>query len=141
MPFKSPESLEECIYFTNRPLGEKGSVLAWVYRKECPKCHKAKMGKPVEKGKVKTRAAFYQCPNCGYQEEKKSHEESLKIEAQLTCPECGKEGEATTEYKRKNFKGIPSYVITCPHCGANIPLTKKLKGFKGEADVETSGED
>lgn len=131
MPFKTPESLEECVYFTNRSIGQ-GHVLAWVYRKLCPKCQKAKMGKPVVKGKVQLRAAFYQCPNCSYQEEKKAHEESLKIEAQLTCPECSKEGETTAEYKRKNYKGVPSYLLTCPHCGANIPLTKKLKGFKKE---------
>ena len=87
MALKIPSSMGECLYFTNR-----GDVLAWVYRKECPKCHKAKMGKPVVKGKVKTRAKEYVCPNCGYTEDNKTHEESLKLEVKYTCPSCKKEG-------------------------------------------------
>jgi len=44
-----PESMEDVIYFTNRTLEEgKGKIKAWVYKKECPKCNIAKMGKPVE---------------------------------------------------------------------------------------------
>lgn len=130
MALNVPESMDECLYFTNRPIGEKGHVLAWVYRKECPKCHKAKMGKPVVKGKVKTRADYYECPECKYQEKKQEHEESLRLEAQYTCPECGKEGEGTTEYKRKNYKGVSSYIIICQHCNTQIPITKKLKDLK-----------
>lgn len=122
--------MEECLYFTNRYIGEKGHVLAWVYRKECPKCHKAKMGKPIVKGKVKTRADYYECPECKYQEKKQEHEESLTLEAQYTCPECGKEGEGTTEYKRKKYKGVLSYIVVCEHCSAEIPITKKLKDIK-----------
>lgn len=129
MALKVPESMEECLYFTNRPVG-KGHVLAWVYRKKCPKCGKAKMGKPIVKGKVKTRADHYECPECGYKEDKKEHEESLTLEAQYTCPECGKEGEGTTEYKRKSFKGVQSYVVICEYCEAQIPVTKKLKEVK-----------
>lgn len=128
MVLKIPESMEECLYFTNRSIGN-GHVLAWVYRKECPKCKKAQMGKPVEKGKVKTRAAYYECPACGYTEEKKEHEESLTIEAQYTCPHCGKEGRSTGEYKRKKYKGVDSYIVVCQHCGEKIPVTKKLKGI------------
>src|SRR3989344_4605313 len=99
MPVKIPTSMEECLYFTNR-----GEVLAWVYRKTCPKCKKAKMGKPVVKGKVKTRADVYECPNCQYQEEKAAHEESLKLEARYTCPKCGKDGESTGQYERKAYQ-------------------------------------
>ena len=120
--FQIPESMTDCLYFTNR-----GDILAWVYRKECPECHKAKMGKPVEKGKVKTRAKEYVCPECGYSEEKQEHEESCEVQAQYTCPECGKEGESSTPYKRKSYKGVPSYILECEHCGGKIPLTKKLK--------------
>jgi ssDNA-binding Zn-finger/Zn-ribbon topoisomerase 1 len=127
MSLKVPESMEECVYFTNRYIGEKGHVLAWVYRKECPKCHKARMGKPVVKGKVKTRADYYECPECKYQESKQEHEESLILEAQYTCPECGKDGEGTTKYIRKKYKGVLSFIIICQHCGAEIPITKKLK--------------
>jgi predicted RNA-binding Zn-ribbon protein involved in translation (DUF1610 family) len=114
--------MEECLYFTNR-----GYIIAWVYRKECPKCHNAKMGKPVENGKVKTRAKEYICPACGYSEGQQEHEESLQLEATYTCPACGKEGESTAPYKRKTFKGVPSYVVECVYCGHKMPLTKKLK--------------
>lgn len=135
MSLRMPESMDECIYFTNRPVG-KGKVIAWVYRKACPKCKKAQMGKPVEKGKVKTRANEYVCPNCGYTEEKNVHEESLHIEAKFTCPSCGKEGEATAPYVRKPYQGIPSYILLCPHCGTKVPVTKKMKKKKGEPDED-----
>ncbi len=125
MALKIPDSMEECLYFTNR-----GDLLAWVYRKECPKCKKAKMGKPVEKGKVKTRAKEYVCPACGYTEEKEAHEESLTIEAKYTCLECGKDGESTGAYKRKMYQGVQSYLVECEHCQAKIPITKKLKETK-----------
>lgn len=131
MPLKEPQSMEELIYFTNRTLeGGKGRIKAWVYKKTCPQCNKAKMGKPVEKGAVKIRAKEYKCPECGYTEEKKEHEESLTLEAKYICPECGKEGESTAPYKRKSFMGVPSYVVECSNCGAKIPLTKKMKDVK-----------
>ena len=126
-----PESMDDILYFTRRAV-DKGHIKAWVYKKECSKCHKAKMGKPVEKGKVKIRATEYICPECGYKEEKKAHEESLTLETKYTCPHCGKDGEATTEYKRKSFEGIPSYIVTCEHCGKKIPVTKKMKKGKSK---------
>jgi predicted RNA-binding Zn-ribbon protein involved in translation (DUF1610 family) len=128
-----PESMDECLYFSNRTMGD-GKVMAWVYRKECPKCHKAKMGKPVEKGKVKIRADRYVCPECGFEEQKLPHEESLTLEAKYTCPKCKKEGYSTTLYKRKVYQGIPSYVVECEHCNEKIAITKKLKDKKGSAD-------
>lgn len=121
--------MDECLYFTNRS-NDKGNVLAWVYRKLCPKCKKEKMGKPVKDGKVKSRAEMYVCPACGYTEEKTQHEESLNLEASYTCPECGKGGESVAQYKRQKFKGVLSFVVECVHCQAKIPLTKKLKGVK-----------
>ena len=121
--------MDECIYFTNRSIGD-GQITAWVYRKDCPKCKKAKMGKPVVKGKVKTRAEEYECPACGYKEGKTEHEESLTLETKYTCPNCGKDGESTGQYKRKNYKGVQSYVVTCQHCQEVIPVTKKLKAIK-----------
>ncbi len=126
MTLRLPQSMQECLYFTNREY-----ILAWVYRKDCPKCHKAKMGKPVEKGKIKMRSPEYVCPSCGYTEEKIAHEESLNLEAQYTCPSCKKKGESTAPYKRKVFQGIPSFVVECQHCGATMPLTKKMKKKKG----------
>lgn len=131
--------MDDLIYFTRRKIGDKeqGFVMAWVYRKLCPKCGKAKMGKPVEKGKVKIRAKEYVCPNCGYSEEKKEHEESLTLEAKYVCPFCLKEGTATSEYKKKMVDGVPSYVITCEHCGKKIAITKKMKeGKKKEEDFD-----
>ena len=119
---KLPDSMEECLYFTNR-----GEILAWVYKKECPECHKVRMGKPVVKGKIKIRAKEYVCPECNYTEEKTEHEKSLTLECQYTCPECGKEGEATCPYVRKTYKGVKAFVVECEHCQAKIPLTKKLK--------------
>lgn len=126
-----PESMEEIIYFTNRTLEEgKGKIKAWVYKKLCPKCQKAKMGKPVEKGHVKIRAKEYVCPECGFTEEKEEHEESLTVETKYTCPECGKEGESTTPCKRKSFMGVKAYVVECQHCKVKIPVTKKMKKIK-----------
>ena len=130
MALKIPESMEECLYFTNRTLDNGGSVLAWVYRKPCPKCKKAVMGKPVVKGKVKTRAEEYVCPACSFTEQKIEHEESLLLHAQYTCPECGKEGQSSAPYKRKTFKGVQAFVVDCQHCNVQIPLTKKLKKLK-----------
>jgi predicted RNA-binding Zn-ribbon protein involved in translation (DUF1610 family) len=125
MTLVMPNSMEECLYFTNRD-----GLIAWVYRKDCPKCKKVKMGKPVVKGKVKTRATEYQCPSCGFTEEKIEHEESLHLEAQYKCPECGKDGESSAPYKRKSFKGVQAYVVECQYCKAQIPITKKLKEIK-----------
>ena len=130
---KMPESTDEVVYFTRRAIGD-AKVIAWVYKKQCPKCKGAVMGKPVDEktGKVKIRAKEYQCPKCGYTEEKKEHEESLTLEAQYTCPHCGKEGEGSTEYKRKTFDGVPSYVVLCEHCGGKIAITKKMKEGKSK---------
>lgn len=134
---KEPESMGELIYFTNRTIeGGKGKIKAWVCKKECPKCHKAKMGKPVEDGGVKIRALEYRCPSCGFTEEKTVHEESLTLEAKYTCPNCSKEGEGTSLYKRKSFMGVPSYVIECQHCQTKIPVTKKLKEIKKKKGAE-----
>ena len=129
MALKVPESMDDLVYFTNRVVGD-GKLLAWVYRVDCPKCKKARMGKPVEKGKVKVRASEYKCPECGYTEEKKEHEDRLTMEIQYTCPYCGHEGEATTEYKRKSFEGVPAYVFACEKCGKKIGITKKMKNTK-----------
>ena len=133
---KVPDSMEQCIYFTNRD-----NVMAWVYRKTCPKCKKAKMGKPVVKGKVKTRADIYECPLCKYTEEKVGHEESLTLEATYTCPKCKKKGESTGQYKRKPFQGVSSYIVECQHCGEKIPITKKLKNLKKKKGEEERGDE
>lgn len=129
MALRIPESMEECLYFTNRSLGEDGQAMAWVYRKDCPECKKSKMGKPVDPktGRSKIRAKEYVCPSCSYTEEKAEHEASLDLEVKYTCPACLKEGEGTTKYVRKTFKGVKACVIECEHCSEKIPITKKLK--------------
>jgi transcription elongation factor Elf1 len=133
MPLKMPESADECFYFTNRVLeGGKGSIIAWVKRPDCPKCKKAKMGKPVDPktGKVKSRADIYSCKECGYEVKKDEFDTTMKVEIQYKCPYCGNEGEATTEYKRKKFLGVDAYVFTCQKCSKKIGITKKMKAIK-----------
>ena len=129
MSLEMPESMDECFYFTNRTLENGGSAIAWVKKPMCPKCGKGKMGKPVDPktGKVKSRATIYVCPECRHEVEKDAFDETLEVEIQYKCPACGKEGEATTQYKRKSFKGVPAYVFVCNDCGEKIGLTKKMK--------------
>ena len=92
-----------------------------------------------EKGKIKIRADEYKCPECGYTETKEQHEPRLKVEVIYTCPHCGNQGEATTEYKRKSFEGVPAFVFQCGKCGNKIGLTKKMKKTKkGEEPSEES---
>lgn len=129
MSLKEPESMEELVYFTNRII-DNGKIRAWVFRMECPKCKKGIMGKPVEKGKVKTRAKEYVCPECGFTEDKLTHESKLTLNIDYVCPSCGKEGQATTEYKRKTFEGVQAYVFECKNCKKKIGITKKMKATK-----------
>ncbi|MGM5484910.1 MAG: hypothetical protein ACQEP1_03485 [Nanobdellota archaeon] len=125
---KEPESMDELVYFTNRFIGE-GFAKAWVYRKECPECGKALMGKPVDPktGDVKIRAKEYKCPECGYTVEKKEYEESLDCDIKYKCPFCNHEGEKTVPYKRKTYKGVKAIVFNCDECNEKIALTKKMK--------------
>jgi len=125
---KEPESMDECIYFSNRSIGE-GKARSWVMRKECPACHNATMGKPLDEktGRPKIRADEYTCPKCKHTEEKTEHEESLEMSIIYTCPECKNEGEATTPYQRKTWKGVKAYVFECGSCHAKLGITKKMK--------------
>ena len=93
--------------------------MAWVYKKECPQCHKAKMGKPVVKGKVKIRALLYKCPSCEFTEEKKEHEESLQLDTKYTCPECHKEGGHVLNVGRNHF-GVCMEHGVCWNIGSNL---------------------
>jgi predicted RNA-binding Zn-ribbon protein involved in translation (DUF1610 family) len=131
MALKEPQSMEECIYFTRRTTHEgKGKIMAWARKMDCPKCKKAKMGKPVEDGSVKIRAKEYVCPGCGFTESKEEHEPKLIVEVKYTCPYCGNVGEATTSYVRKTFEGVPSHVFECGKCHKKIGITKKMKAPK-----------
>ena len=134
---KEPNSIDECIYFTNRTIGN-GSVKAWVYKQNCPKCNKALMGKPKGKnGKVQIRAKEYVCPVCGYNVEKESYERTLLAEIKYTCPYCRHHGETTIPFIRKKAKvfnqqeqkstTIDTLRFQCSKCNKNIDITKKLK--------------
>ena len=137
MALKKPNSVEECVYFTNRTIGS-GMAMAWVFRKECPKCRKEIMGKPQKKnGKLDKKADHYVCYSCGYSESNEQLENGLILNVEYKCPYCGNEGETTTEYKRKTFDGVPSYVFECQKCKKKIGLTKKLK----ETKKKSKGED
>ncbi len=141
MALKKPESMEECLYFTNRTIGS-GSATAWVLRKECPKCKKGIMGKPLKKGgKADKKAEYYVCYACGYQESNEQVENSLTINVEYKCPYCGNEGETTSEYQRKTFEGVPSYILECQKCHKKIGLTKKMKESKKKAKEEGSGDE
>ena len=131
MTLTLPDDMEKLVYFTRRKIGE-GKVIAWVDKQICEKCGKGLMAKPKDPktGKPKIRATEYVCESCGNAEEKKEHEESLVLEVKYTCPDCGNVGEATTEYRRKSFQGVPSYVFTCGKCGVKIGITKKMKESK-----------
>ena len=136
MPLRKPESMDECVYFTQRSLANErgefsGEIMAWVFREVCPKCGKVKMGKPRDsKGKVKTRASEYVCPGCGYSVEKQSYEDSLVAFAEYKCSHCGGEGEAKAPFKRKNINGVQTLRFACVKCSGNLDVTKKMKEKK-----------
>ncbi len=136
MSLKKPESMDECIYFTQRSLFDakgqpKGEIMAWVFKGDCPKCGKAKMGKPRDsKGKVKIRAKEYACPSCNYTVDKPTHEDSLIANAEYTCPNCGSTGEAQASFKRKNIDGVQTLRFACVKCKGNLDVTKKMKEKK-----------
>lgn len=132
MTLKEPASMDECFYFTNRNVGS-GNVIAWCFKPDCPKCKKAKLGKPVVKGKIKKKSDVYVCPSCNYTVAVAELEPTLTMNVKYTCPHCGKSGEATTAYQRKKFQGVDSYVFECGFCKQKIPITKKMKEVKKKA--------
>jgi hypothetical protein len=138
MKVTEPESMAELCYMTIRTIGDTGKVRAWARRAMCPKCNKAKMGKPRGKaGKVKIRSKEYHCPECEYIVEKEEYEDTLTVEAMYTCPHCGKDGSGTAPFKRQKIrradpktgkkKSIDCFRIPCEHCGESIDITKKMK--------------
>jgi len=132
MALELPNSMEECLYFTRRTIDNDGKIIAWVEKKECPECKKAKMGKPVDEktGRPKIRAKEYICPDCGYKEDKKEHEESCECKIIYTCPHCKHEGETSVPYIRKTFEGVKSIIFECDGCHKKIGITKKMANPK-----------
>ena len=142
MALKKPNSMDECVYFTSRSVGD-GYVTAWVFRGDCPKCKKALMGKPVEKGKVKTRAKEYVCPACKFTMEKGEYEDTLTCCIEYTCPKCKKDGELTVPFKRKKVDGTDAIKFECLACKERILITKKMKDpkKKGAKDEDADMDD
>lgn len=138
MALKYPESMDECVYFTSRAV-DAGYVKCWVFREDCPKCKKAKMGKPRDEktGAVKIRAKEYICPACNYTVEKAEYEDTLTANIAYTCPHCKAKGETQIPFKRKSFEGVKALVFLCDKCKGKIPITKKMKavGKKGEEEL------
>ena len=140
MELKKPQSAEECIYFTNRIIGD-GRAIAWVFKKQCPKCKKGIMGKPQKKGgKVDKKADYYVCYSCAYQESNEQVENNLILNVEYKCPHCGNEGETKSNYQRKTFEGVPSYIFECQKCRKKIGITKKLKEPK-KKKIKENAED
>jgi hypothetical protein len=130
MALKKPQSMDECVYYTQRSLGE-GEVMCWVFKQDCPKCKKAVMGKPRDsKGKVKTRADTYECPSCHYSVDKQAFEDSLLACVEYACPKCKNKAEKQIPFKRKNVNGVQTLRFGCDKCGADIDVTKKMKEIK-----------
>ncbi|MCX6711822.1 MAG: hypothetical protein NT139_02180 [Candidatus Woesearchaeota archaeon] len=129
------KSMEECIYFTNRPIDSKGKAKCWVYRQKCPKCGKALMSKPRDsKGKIKIRANEYVCPECGYKVEKDEYESSLTAYIKYTCPKCEYNGEIEIPFKRKKVQGVEALKFECQKCKNSIYITKKMKELKNKGE-------
>jgi predicted RNA-binding Zn-ribbon protein involved in translation (DUF1610 family) len=133
MALRELKSMDECVYFTNRTIGN-GKAVCWVFRETCPKCKKGVVGKPKDKkGKVLMRAKEYVCPNCGFTMQKQEYEDTLTANVSYTCPHCGNKGEAQVPFKRKKIDGIDTLRVKCAKCNANIDITKKMKS-KGESN-------
>ncbi len=142
MTLKQPSSMEECVYFTQRNLGETGFAKTWVFRNPCVKCKKALMGKPHDPktGKAQIRAKEYVCPSCKYTVEKQEYEDTLTANIEYTCPSCNKDGETQVPYKRKKVEGVESIQFECKSCKTKLNITKKMKEIKkkkkkGEEEV------
>jgi len=56
MTLREPESMEECVYFTNRAI-DNGHAKAWVFREKCPKCKKGMMSKPFDEKEESSKRA------------------------------------------------------------------------------------
>lgn len=154
MPLKLslPNSMDECVYFTRRSLddgsgGFAGKAVSWVLKEDCPKCHKAKMGKPRGKdGHVMIRATEYVCPHasCAYTVAKKDYEDTLTCNIIYTCPYCKKAGETQVPYVRKTFDGVKAVVFDCQHCKKKLGISKKMKtgkSMKGDDDDADDADD
>jgi len=137
MALTEPKSMEECVYFSNRLLNEKGKAKCWVLKEKCPECGDSLMGKPKDSktGKTKIRAKEYKCPACNYTIAEQAYEDTLTANIQYICQYCSNNGEIQVPFKRKKVqifdeekkKTIESLRFQCQKCGKNIDITKKMK--------------
>ncbi|MBS3143705.1 hypothetical protein J4446_02420 [Candidatus Woesearchaeota archaeon] len=139
MTLKEPQSMDECIYFTNRFLNNDGYVKAWVFKELCPKCKKSLMSKPRDPktGRPKIRADEYVCESCGYKEEKGSYEDKLTCNVKYKCPYCKNEDETRVSFERKKVtrfneekqkkESVEAMIFDCSKCGKRIEITKNMK--------------
>jgi uncharacterized CHY-type Zn-finger protein len=124
-----PNSTDDLVYFTNRDLGENGTVVCWVNKEKCVQCGAGLMGKPVDAktGKPKMRAKEYVCPSCSNTVDKNEYEDTLTANIKYTCPKCSHAGESEIPYKRKKVDKIDSLVFYCQSCDGKLLITKKMK--------------
>jgi hypothetical protein len=139
MALKEPQSMDECVYFTNRFLDNNGFVKCWVLRGICEKCNKGLMGKPKDPktGRPKIRATEFTCPECKYTLDETTYEEKLTANIKYKCPYCSNESELQLPFKRKKVQRlneesqkketVEGLVFPCSKCGKNIYITKKMK--------------
>jgi len=139
MTLKEPESMDECVYFTNRFLDNEGYIKTWVFKELCPKCQKSLIGKPKDKktGRAKIRANEYECPSCNYKEGKEEYEDKLTANIKYKCPYCKNEDEIQVSFKRKKVQRfneekqkketVDALVFDCSKCKKRIEVTKKMK--------------
>ncbi|MBS3144926.1 hypothetical protein J4208_05055 [Candidatus Woesearchaeota archaeon] len=138
MPITPPASMDDCVYFTNRTLGDS-RIKAWVMREQCPKCKNGLMQKPRDPktGKYKLRAKEYQCPSCKHQAPIEEYEGTLTMSILYTCPKCKKSGELQTPFKRKKAKmfdeeagknvTVDAVQFNCQSCQQKMFVTKKMR--------------
>ena len=134
-----PKSMDECVYFSNRLLNEKGKAKCWVFKEKCPECGNGLMGKPKDPktGKTKIRAKEYKCPSCNYTADEQTYEDTLTASVQYTCQYCGNNGKIQIPFKRKKVQIINEETLSkktveglrfqCEKCSKNIDITKKMK--------------
>ncbi|MBL7148238.1 MAG: hypothetical protein ISS82_05415 [Nanoarchaeota archaeon] len=139
MTLKEPDSMDECVYFTNRFLNNEGYIKCWVLKELCPKCGKSLIAKPKDPktGRPKIRATIYSCPSCNYTEDKQEHEEKLTANIKYKCPYCKHEDDIQIPFIRKKVqrfneeKGkketVEAMVFNCSKCNKRIEITKKMK--------------
>ena len=139
MTLKEPQSMDECVYFTNRLLDNEGYIRTWVFRELCQKCQKSLMGKPKDKktGRAKIRAEEYECPSCGHKENKEEYEDKLTANIKYKCPYCKNEDDVQVSFKRKKVQRfneekqkketVEALTFDCSKCKKRIEVTKKMK--------------